>query len=221
MKYEGQIAETVCLTGHQGDRIDAYFARPLGGGPFPGIVVIHHMPGWDEWIKEVPRKLAYHGFACIAPHLYFRDGPGDPDDIGGDEIAGEEKRAELSACQSCGEEHVGNQRRREARPHRIGSVDAAETGAATTCNARTRRNEHLAPTASSQRLMRWSKVAPCGGAEAWPRRHRSHGADRILQPLRLGRVRGEARGGTAGHDVGQLHRGARCVIHHRGEFGVQ
>src|SRR5262249_16174469 len=24
------------------------------GGPWPGVVLIHHMPGWDEWIK--PRK---------------------------------------------------------------------------------------------------------------------------------------------------------------------
>lgn len=76
------IAETVALRVHNGDLGEAYFARPLGKGPFPGVVIIHHMPGWDEWIKEVPRKLAYHGFACIAPHLYFRDGPGDPDDIG-------------------------------------------------------------------------------------------------------------------------------------------
>ena len=28
------------------------------------------------------RKLAHHGFAAIAPHLYFRDGPGSPDDVG-------------------------------------------------------------------------------------------------------------------------------------------
>ena len=61
---------------------EAYYARPLGGGPWPGVVLIHHMPGWDEWIKEATRKLAHHGFATIAPHLYFRDGPGSPDDVG-------------------------------------------------------------------------------------------------------------------------------------------
>ena len=74
MKYEGQIAETVCLTGHQGDRIDAYFARPLGGGPFPGIVVIHHMPGWDESNKEIARRFAHRGYAAILPNLHFREG---------------------------------------------------------------------------------------------------------------------------------------------------
>ena len=40
------------------------------------------MPGWDEWIIEATRKLAHHGFATIAPHLYFREGPGSPDDVG-------------------------------------------------------------------------------------------------------------------------------------------
>ena len=82
MTYEGMLAETVAFRGHNGDVGEAYYARPLGGGPWPGVVLIHHMPGWDEWIKEATRKLAYHGLATIAPHLYFRDGPGSPDDVG-------------------------------------------------------------------------------------------------------------------------------------------
>jgi carboxymethylenebutenolidase len=40
------------------------------------------MPGWDWWIKEATRTLAYRGFATISPHLYFREGPGSPDDVG-------------------------------------------------------------------------------------------------------------------------------------------
>ena len=71
---------------------EAYYARPLGAGPWPGVVLIHHMPGWDEWIKEATRKLAHHGFATIAPHLYFRDGPGSPDDIGGARARGRRRR---------------------------------------------------------------------------------------------------------------------------------
>jgi carboxymethylenebutenolidase len=43
--YEGMLAETVAVEGHDGVLINAYFARPLGPGPFPGIVLIHHMPG--------------------------------------------------------------------------------------------------------------------------------------------------------------------------------
>src|SRR5215470_2345034 len=80
--YQAMLAETVTFRGHNGDLGEAYYARPLGPGPFPGVVIIHHMPGWDEWIKEVPRKLAHHGYLGIAPHLYFREGPGNPDDVG-------------------------------------------------------------------------------------------------------------------------------------------
>ena len=82
MTYESMLAETVAFTGHKGDVGEAYYARPLGAGPWPGVVLIHHMPGWDEWIKEATRKLAYHGLATISPHLYFREGPGTPDDVG-------------------------------------------------------------------------------------------------------------------------------------------
>lgn len=79
--YEGMLAETVRIKGHNGDEIDAYLARPLGAGPFPGVVLIHHMPGWDEASKEMVRKLAYHGYACISPNLHFRVGPGEIDDV--------------------------------------------------------------------------------------------------------------------------------------------
>ncbi|MEA2639703.1 MAG: carboxymethylenebutenolidase [Chloroflexota bacterium] len=79
--YQGMIAENTCIHGHNGDLIEAYVARPLGVQSCPSMVVIHHAPGWDEWIKEVTRKFAYHGYAAIAPHLYSRSGPGSPDDV--------------------------------------------------------------------------------------------------------------------------------------------
>src|SRR3982074_3304767 len=82
MAYEGQLAELVKPQGFKGDRGDAYYAPPTRAGRFPGVVVIHHLPGWDEWIIEVVRKFAHHGYAAISPHLYFRNGPGSPDDIG-------------------------------------------------------------------------------------------------------------------------------------------
>ena len=77
MPYEGLIAETVNINGHEGDQIDAYLARPLGAGPHPGVVLFHHMPGWDEASKEMARKLAYNGYACISPNLHFREGKGN------------------------------------------------------------------------------------------------------------------------------------------------
>ena len=82
MSYPGLVAETVKFKGHNGDEGEAYYARPSGSGKLPGVVPIHHMPGWDEWITEAVRKLAHHGFATISPHLYFREGPGSPDDVG-------------------------------------------------------------------------------------------------------------------------------------------
>ena len=57
MAYEGMIAETIRITGHNGDPVSAYVARPLGAGPFPGMVLIHHMPGWDEWYREMHPQL--------------------------------------------------------------------------------------------------------------------------------------------------------------------
>ena len=79
--YEGMLAETIAIHGHNGDSISAYLARPLGTGPFPGVVLIHHMPGWDEWYREATRKFAHHGYAAISPNLYHRHGHGAPDDV--------------------------------------------------------------------------------------------------------------------------------------------
>ena len=81
-QYEGMVAETIEIPGANGDTIHAYYARPIGDGPFPGVVWIHHFPGWDEWSKEAARKLAYHGFATIAPDLYCRMGHGTPGEMG-------------------------------------------------------------------------------------------------------------------------------------------
>ncbi len=79
--YEGMIAETVMVPGHDGSVINAYFARPLGSGPFPGVVLIHHAPGWDEWYRETTRKFAHHGYLAISPNIYQQFGHGVPEDI--------------------------------------------------------------------------------------------------------------------------------------------
>ena len=79
--YEGVLAETVTFPGAIGDWINAYFARPLGAGPFPAMVLAHHMPGWDDWYREVTYKFANHGYVTITPNLYFRAGHGTPEDI--------------------------------------------------------------------------------------------------------------------------------------------
>jgi carboxymethylenebutenolidase len=79
--YDGMLAESIKVSGHGGDEIEAYFARPLGPGPVPGVVVIHHMPGYDAATKEIARTFATHGYAAVCPNLYWREAPGaDPDD---------------------------------------------------------------------------------------------------------------------------------------------
>lgn len=80
-QYEGMLAETTTVRGHGGDLINAYIAKPLGPGPHPSVVLIHHMPGWDEWYREATRKFAHHGYVAISPNLYFRAGHGAPDDV--------------------------------------------------------------------------------------------------------------------------------------------
>lgn len=75
-EYEGMLAETVVMAGHNGDLIHAYLARPLGEGPFPGIVVIPHLPGWDEFFREITRRFAQHGYVTICPDIYCRFGHG-------------------------------------------------------------------------------------------------------------------------------------------------
>ncbi|HEX4215468.1 MAG TPA: dienelactone hydrolase family protein [Candidatus Dormibacteraeota bacterium] len=79
--YDAMLAETVHIAGHGGDEIEAYLARPLGPGPRGGVVVIHHMPGYDEATKEITRNFAFHGYNAICPNLYWREAPGaSPDD---------------------------------------------------------------------------------------------------------------------------------------------
>jgi carboxymethylenebutenolidase len=75
------IAGTVTITGHGGDEIEAYLARPTDPAPRGGVVVIHHMPGYDSATKEMVRRFAAEGYAAICPNLYTREAPGaDPDD---------------------------------------------------------------------------------------------------------------------------------------------
>ena len=75
------LAETIMITGHNGDEIEAYSARALDEAPRGGVVVIHHMPGYDDGTKEIARNFADHGYNAVVPNLYWREAPGaSPDD---------------------------------------------------------------------------------------------------------------------------------------------
>jgi carboxymethylenebutenolidase len=78
---DSMTAETVRVTGYGGDGIEAYLARPAGDGRRGGVVVIHHMPGYDRATKEIVRRFAELGYDGICPNLYSREAPGAaPDD---------------------------------------------------------------------------------------------------------------------------------------------
>ena len=70
------VTEKITLKGHNGDEIEAYAARPSEPGNYPGVVVIHHLPGWDAWTREVVRKFADAGYNAVSPHLFSRWLPG-------------------------------------------------------------------------------------------------------------------------------------------------
>jgi carboxymethylenebutenolidase len=74
-------AGTISMVGAGGDEIEAYLAQPLERGAVGGVVVIHHMPGYDESTKEITRTFAAHGYLALCPNLYSREAPGaSPDD---------------------------------------------------------------------------------------------------------------------------------------------
>ncbi len=74
-------AITIRIESGGGDEIEAYRARPDGDDPRGGVVVIHHMPGYDRATKEMVRRFAELGYDAICPNLYWRQAPGAaPDD---------------------------------------------------------------------------------------------------------------------------------------------
>ena len=71
----------VRIEGAGRDQVEAYLARPTDPGARGGVVLIHHMPGYDRWSKEVVRRFATDGYDVVMPNLYWREAPGaDPDD---------------------------------------------------------------------------------------------------------------------------------------------
>jgi carboxymethylenebutenolidase len=68
-------AGTVRIAGASGDDIEAYLASPDGPPARGGVVVIHHLPGYDRGSKEIVRRFAELGYDAICPNLYSRQAP--------------------------------------------------------------------------------------------------------------------------------------------------
>ncbi len=74
-------ARTITISGLGGDPIEAYLAESLDDSRRGGVVVIHHLPGYDRGTKEMTRRFAAMGYDALCPNLYFREAPGAaPDD---------------------------------------------------------------------------------------------------------------------------------------------
>lgn len=63
-----------------GSTMRMHVSIPEGSGPFPGLLVIQHQGGIDEFMQLMTRRLAEAGYVAAAPDLYHRDGPGCTDD---------------------------------------------------------------------------------------------------------------------------------------------
>jgi carboxymethylenebutenolidase len=77
----GMVTSNVTFPGFSGDTIHGYAARPEGPGPFPGVVFVPHIGGWDEFCRESVRRLADHGFMAITPNIFQRYGEGTPEEV--------------------------------------------------------------------------------------------------------------------------------------------
>jgi len=80
-EYEGMLSETVSIQGREGKQVHAYLSRPLGAGHYPGIILIPHMPGWDEMNRETARRFSQHGYVALCPDIYGGFGTGTPGEV--------------------------------------------------------------------------------------------------------------------------------------------
>ena len=63
-----------------GSSIPAVFARPLGNGPFPAVVIGAEGTGINTFIRRLAATFAHEGYVAIVPDYYRGHGPASPDD---------------------------------------------------------------------------------------------------------------------------------------------
>jgi carboxymethylenebutenolidase len=57
-----------------GFNIEAFVAKPAGGGRHPAVLVIHDSEGLNDSIREIAKQFAAAGFLALAPDLTSRLG---------------------------------------------------------------------------------------------------------------------------------------------------
>ena len=79
--YNGMIAETIDIKGKDEKPLRVYYSHPLKKKDVPSIVLIPHMPGWDEYCREASRRFTEHGYAVVCPDIYQDYGTGRPGEV--------------------------------------------------------------------------------------------------------------------------------------------
>ncbi len=54
--------------------MDGYAAHPARGGPFPLVVLFMDVWGLREELFAIARRIAGHGYYCLVPNLFYREG---------------------------------------------------------------------------------------------------------------------------------------------------
>lgn len=56
--------------------MDAYIARPVDTGSYPGVIVGFELFGMTRHIRTIVERIAQRGYVVIAPNFYHRTSPG-------------------------------------------------------------------------------------------------------------------------------------------------
>jgi carboxymethylenebutenolidase len=64
--------EVVVTTKH--GQMPCFFAAPDGAGQHPGIIFYMDAPGIREELRNMARRIAKQGYACLLPDMYYRLG---------------------------------------------------------------------------------------------------------------------------------------------------
>jgi carboxymethylenebutenolidase len=57
-----------------GFNIDAFIAKPVGGGKYPAVLLVHDNQGLNDSIRDIAKQFAAAGFLALAPDLTSRLG---------------------------------------------------------------------------------------------------------------------------------------------------
>ena len=71
--------ETLTFTAN-GGTVAGYLARPVGGEPYPGVIVIQEWWGLNDNIREIANRIAAEGYVVLAPDLYHAQATSEPDE---------------------------------------------------------------------------------------------------------------------------------------------